>query len=378
MRIGILTYFGDLNCGTNLQAYATMQALKSVFPNDEVEIIDYHGFKQKVKPYYTSATPHTLYNDLVKYLKYRDFWKNTLNVKNKRVIKNVDKALHYIRSKGFERIYIGADTLLELSRLKSDYDGLSSYWLSPDIKVDKYFISASCKNVVYEKLSERQKELMAKTLDDFKGYSVRDKVTELLFSHYIDKNRIVLSPDPTFVFEINYQFTDRYWTKYWKKLEGKKIICFHTLRGEQWPVEVAAKLKKEGYLIASLRTARWADIILNDLSPFEQLGVYRRFSCMITHRFHDTIFCLKNGTPVMVYAQSDKCTTNGDSKYRSLLDWFGLNNECMIDDRGSIKVDSMLMQIKHVINVFEEKKEEIASTCCKLGNLYMDYLKSTK
>ena len=41
MKIGILTYYGDLNCGTNLQAFATLSAVKDIFPDSRVEIIDF-------------------------------------------------------------------------------------------------------------------------------------------------------------------------------------------------------------------------------------------------------------------------------------------------------------------------------------------------
>ena len=45
MKIGLLTYYGDLNnCGTNLQAYATYMELKKFYPNDEVEIVPIHTF----------------------------------------------------------------------------------------------------------------------------------------------------------------------------------------------------------------------------------------------------------------------------------------------------------------------------------------------
>ncbi len=48
MKIGLLTYYGDLNCGTNLQAYATFSAIKNVYPNDTVEVIPFHGFKPEI------------------------------------------------------------------------------------------------------------------------------------------------------------------------------------------------------------------------------------------------------------------------------------------------------------------------------------------
>lgn len=37
MKIGLLTYYSDLNCGTNMQALAIFQAIKKVYPKDDVE-----------------------------------------------------------------------------------------------------------------------------------------------------------------------------------------------------------------------------------------------------------------------------------------------------------------------------------------------------
>ena len=53
MKIGLLTYYGDLNCGTNMQALATFQAIKKVYPLDDVEIIPFHGFRARMLPYKT-------------------------------------------------------------------------------------------------------------------------------------------------------------------------------------------------------------------------------------------------------------------------------------------------------------------------------------
>lgn len=53
MKIGLLTYFGDLNCGTNMQALSTFLALKKAYPHDAVEIIPFHGFRAKWLPYKT-------------------------------------------------------------------------------------------------------------------------------------------------------------------------------------------------------------------------------------------------------------------------------------------------------------------------------------
>ena len=69
MKIGLLTYYGDLNCGTNMQAYATLQALKKEYPSDEVEIIPFHGFKPSIRPYKTFS-PKNLIDDIGRIRKY--------------------------------------------------------------------------------------------------------------------------------------------------------------------------------------------------------------------------------------------------------------------------------------------------------------------
>ena len=138
MKIGILTYYGDLNCGTNLQAYATLLNVRKVFPNDDVEIIPFHGFTPpNVRPGLYRMTLKSLYWDIHKMKEYKHFISRYLNVTNDRIIKNVDEALSFIKERNYDRIYIGADTLLELDRLSKGYDGLSAYWLRPEIKADK-------------------------------------------------------------------------------------------------------------------------------------------------------------------------------------------------------------------------------------------------
>ena len=157
MKIGLLTYYGDLNCGTNMQALATFQAIKKVYPLDDVEIIPFHGFRARMLPYKTFSLVN-LWNDMKRFMKYHDFKRKQLHVAGDIVIKDVDKALQYIASRNYDVIYVGADTLLELDNLAPGYDGISAYWLK-DIKAKKVLIAASSKNVAFEKLSQNRKQI---------------------------------------------------------------------------------------------------------------------------------------------------------------------------------------------------------------------------
>ena len=84
-----------------------------------------------------------------------------------------------------------------------------------------------------------------------------------------------------------------------KKLDLVKrpLICLHLIRDMKHKDEFCKLLKNHGYTIASLRAARYVDILVNDLSPFEFAGIFKYFDVLLTNRFHDTVFSIKNDTP---------------------------------------------------------------------------------
>ena len=322
MKIGLLTYYGDLNCGTNLQAYATFSAIKSVYPNDIVEVIPFHGFKPEIRPY-KSFNLACICRDIVRMLKYKDFKRNKLNIRGKDpIIYDVEEALKYIASFEYDKIYVGADTLLELDRI--NIDGLSAYWLK-GIKAEKTFLAASAKNVTYENLSARQKEEMKEAVGQISHIGVRDSATIKLLSYFRPTEDIHHVPDPTFTMQIDKDATRQYLEK--KHLTIPKTSVFMHLYGnDNWADDLAKYFKNKGYYIATPRPYKYSDFVLNDMGPFEQFGIYGYFELVVTHRFHDCVFSLKNGTPFFVYVKSRKTfmTEDNDSKHVSLLKDFGL------------------------------------------------------
>lgn len=378
MKIGVLTYYGDLNCGTNLQAYATLQAIRNVFSNDTVEVIPLHGFNPPdVKPYFSQCTAASLIRDIKRIYRYKQFVRESLEIKKDNVIKNVAGALDFIKKRNYDRIYVGADTLLELDRIPNGYDGLSVYWLSPEINSKFYLMSASAKNVTFDSLSDRQKDLMKACVNYYSGICVRDKTTYNLISHFIEESRIKLIPDPTFTLDIDYKYAEAYLKR--KHLNLSNVICLHTLRDDDWAAEYASQMKAKGYRVASLRPARWADLVLNDMSPLEQLGIYRYFRCFITHRFHDAVFCMKNLCPVLLYPVSAAhVDSNGDSKYSTLLEHFDLRELCLIPDRKKIVPEKLADQTIRVIDEFSSYTEKIIEVREEIKMQYMEALKETK
>lgn len=375
MKIGILTYYRDLNCGTVLQAFATLSAVKTVFPNDCVEIVPFRGFNIAMRPYLSNATLGSLFRNSRRIHEYKLFIKNNLEIRNDRLIRNPTKAIEYIKSLNYDYIYVGADTLLELDRLPKNFDGLSAYWLSNKVLAHKVMLAASAKNVVFDQLSSKQKKEMISSVRDYKALYVRDWATYNLLSEINDVD-VHIIPDPTFTLNIDTSYIEAYLSK--KRIDLDNVICFHNLRDDEWCPEVAERLKQEGFKIASLRPMPWANIQLDDMSPLEQLGIYRYFKCVITHRFHDTIFCLKNRTPVITYQPSLSYGTNqNESKYSALYKLFNLEDLCLIQDKDSITSDNMLHRIHRVMKEFPPH-QIIGERCRELGNEYMNKLRKTK
>jgi len=348
MKIGLLTYYGDLNCGTNLQAYATFSAIKSIYPNEVVEVIPFHGFRPEIRPY-KNLSPASIYRDIIRMQKYKDFKCDELYIQGRDpIIYNVKKALKYIASFGFDKIYVGADTLLELDRLK--IDGLSAYWLK-DIKAEKIFLAASSKNVTYENLSSRQKVEMEQAVGQIKYIGVRDTATIKLLSHFVLPEKIHHVPDPTFTMDIDKGITRKYLEK--KRLNVPcKSVFMHLYGNDVWADGLAKYFKSMGYTIVTPRPYKFSDIVLNDMGPLEQLGIYGYFDLVVTHRFHDCVFCLKNGTPFFVYVKSRKTfmTADNDSKHVSLLKDFGLYPYgflgCVDDGIPTNNIDEKLKLLK--------------------------------
>jgi hypothetical protein len=307
--------------------------------------------------------------------KYRSFFRDELTFSSESLItRSTDRALDFIRRQQYDAIYVGSDTVLELKNCPPD--GLTPYWLDSTVCGAKVFAAASSHSVTAGALSERQKYLMASTLNSFSLMGVRDHATRRLLSQFVGEtdNRLRLVPDPTFSFDIDYSHIERYLVQNRPSISGP-IVCLHLLRDSTWAGTLADRFRHAGYAVASLRPARYADILFTDLSPFEQLGLYQRFSLVITHRFHDAIFCLKNKTPVMVFPENvSDVTPHGESKIATLLKGFGLDATSYLPDRREVNADYLYERHRDAVAAFEAGRDRIDSVLSAHKAAYIDFI----
>lgn len=379
-KIGILTYIKEYsNLGTNMQSYCTLKAIQKVYPDSQVELINYSRWKPAMRPYLSDISFHSLKNDYIRIKKYNRFFKKELTLsKNKLISSNLNKSIEFIKKQNYDAIYVGSDTLLELKRARKDE--LTAYWLDNTIDSKKFFIAVSSNNVTFEDLSDKQKNKIQKTIDGFSLLGVRDEPTFRLLSYFTSNRdkRLQIIPDPTFTYDIDYNSVEQY-IKSKKLLFNKPIVCLHLLRDTKWAFDLSNYFRKEGFIIASFRPAYYADIIFTDLSPFEQMGIYKYFSLVITHRFHDSIFCFKNFTPVIFFPEHvTDVTLYHESKSLTLFKSFKLEETNYIENKDNITAKYLIDVHQEAIAKFKKSEDFIKNTLREHKEKYESFVKESR
>ena len=376
MKIGILTYTREYaNLGTNMQCYCTFKTVREAYPDATVEVIDYSPAPPSRRPYLSQLSIRSLRNDFVRMLRYDEFFKSQVVFsKEKLVTKDVEQSLAFIRRQQYDAIYVGADTVLELKG--ADSNSLTPFWLDSSIPGVKVFAAASAHSVTFETLSATQRELIERSVSGFDMLGVRDDATFRLLTHFTKSSdkRPEIVPDPTFTYDIDYSHIERYLASKAYSL-GRPMVCLHLLKDSQWASALAERFRKVGYLVASLRPAHYADMLFTDLSPFEQLGLYKHFSLVITHRFHDAIFCLKNRTPVIAFPENvSDVTPTGESKMATLLREFDVETTNYVADKRTISAESLFERSAVAMRQFADNRDRIDTVLLDLQNRYKDFI----
>lgn len=383
-RVGILTYFSDfpyfndINPGMNLQAMSVYRVLSSLLPNCKVEFIRYHSWWAVWRPYISGMTISSFLQDIRQLFKYYDFSKGLPKSGKVLVSKNREKSLQFIDGLGYDAIYVGSDTLLELFRCNEDE--ISAYWLNNTVKARKFMVAASGRDTSFQSLSSIQRKLIKGSIESFLKLGVRDRATFDLIEEVLGRTdeRLMVVPDPTFSYVINYDIVAKYAKKSGLCNIAKPIVCFHLLKDSTYATSLAEMFKKNGFIVASLRPAKYADIIIKDLSPEEFAGIFKYFDLVITHRFHDTIFCIKNLCPVLLFQPSRQYENlKGDSKQSSLMDLFGLVETNFIQDISTMTDIEIFEKMNEAKISFSNKKDEITIKLKELDVEFKNYIKDT-
>lgn len=365
MKILIITYSREVNPGTFLQAYGVQYAFRKLYPNAQIDLIKhkrmYSIAAEKKNATATNESKLSFFKAkaraIPRRLKYELAYRTKFHLTDQEFdFFKYDDAEFKAFAEGYDLIIVGSDTIL-INLEKNGHYGLM--WLR-GIETQKILFAASAAPANFV-LNEQQKKDLYKSFSTFNLLGVRDRVTEHLLRDEIGMgDKVYTQYDPTYLIPES-EFSLPYFMK--KKLEGvrknqKLALVNFSVTGCPFKKEMTEFLQQQGYYTISTLYNEWADCNLMSLSPFGWAAMFRYVDLTVTERFHDSVFTLRNGKPVVAIDwNSGRYSKDGFSKTQNLLSLYGL--DCNHFIATNLEEARTVMKYLKEIPVDDQKKQII-------------------
>mgnify|MGYP005933636145 CR=1 FL=1 len=342
MKIGILTHQYINNYGAFLQAWALREAIAELFPNDEVQIIDYVNLK------------HFIINagGWFRFYKNRESFKDWMEkIKLPRTFAKARNQEMILSKRCFNAKQINA----------LDFDciivGSDEVWNYKDTKGNaalKFGEGLTCKNLIAYAPSvgktaadECVPEYVIRGIKKFKKISARDDLTEQLVCNITGTapERVL---DPTFLAEFPRA-----------ELAAKKkpYILFYYCENLPHNIlnQIFSYAKEHGLAVygAGECDKQYSEVTVN-LTPFEWVEMFRNAEFVFTGTFHGAVFSILNRRQFKVYLTNESRI----KKVTALLSELQITNRPIKED-FCFDLESMKSEINYekVYDVIEQNRQ---------------------
>lgn len=337
MRILIITYSREVNPGTFLQAYGVQYVFKQLYPDAKIDLIRHRRMYSVSKESKQSSTGRgrlayikAKVRAVPRRLKYEIGYKTKFHLTEKEFdFFDYDDEEFKAFAESYDLVIVGSDTIL-INLERNGHYGLM--WLM-NIDTDKILFAASAAPVNFD-LTERQRNDLKKSFESFKLLGVRDRVTQKLITEQIGLSAKVYSQyDPTYLIpDSEYSLPLHIRIKLRRISKKQKIALVNFgIVGCPFKKEITIFLKRQGFYTISTLYNDDADYNLMALSPFEWAALFKYVDLTVTERFHDSVFTLRNGNPVVAIDwNKHRFSAEGFSKTQDLLSSYGLDSNHFI------------------------------------------------
>lgn len=346
MKVGVLTFHRASNYGTALQAFATVEALRSL--GFDAELMDY-------RPEYTERTLRP------RYLKKAKSPKEVASILINRLVygnqpnEKIHRFLEYINELPCSQN--SCKTVQELEAVAKSYDvilsGSDQLW-NPRITGDDlaYFFPFPHPNKVSygssfgeRSVSKDRQALLSPLLKQFRVMGLREETAlqltrQMVGDDYAGKLCRVI--DPTLLLE----------AEAWKKHrntsvklpEGGYILTYYMI---ETPIlrAITEKLRKEtGLPVVNIKPSK-RQILLHEghnmmwAGPREFLSCYAGAKYVVTNSFHGTAFAINFEVPMYVAPLPVSMAGEVNSRLVDILDWYDLSDRWIENEDAVQKID---------------------------------------
>ncbi|MBE6333909.1 MAG: polysaccharide pyruvyl transferase family protein [Bacteroidales bacterium] len=321
MKILIITFTGGVNPGTFMQALGVQTALKKIYPQAIIEYLRFPDFKRgglmvrgkRDALWYTFLQKGYAAYRLIKYQKLRR--KHFIYTQNTDLFEYSDASVEWIKK--YDLVVVGSDTILEKAYNEHGKIGLN--WMPLDVPKIYFAASASPANFVPNK----DLKLVA---ENAKFIGLRDSLTISFFKDQlgVSSDRLIKQPDPSYFLDIKkFQLSERLRSRI---KSGEKYVLYNFNSNFPHRQDLADMLRKLGYNVVSTAYNPYADICMDTVDAYEWAGVFPLMDLVVTERFHDSVFALRNCKPVIAIDwEKNRFASKGDSKTFRILEDYNLN-----------------------------------------------------
>jgi hypothetical protein len=334
MKVLIITYLNSLSPGTFLQAYGVQKGLKQKFPGSVIYYLNAKDITRTLKSKKTHVSKlnfikQKLYGG-IRYLQLYYLQKKYYKIIGEKIdLFNYNEADVIRLINEFDLLVIGSDTILE-KIYGSNGSQIGIMWPDERVGIKKIYFAASAApgNFV---LNNKIKSVLKERIEKFAFIGLRDDITLLVFQNILGKSSVPLvkQPDPTYFINLS-EFTLPF---YYRHIFSKqRKYCLFTFNSQfQYRNELSKLLKDYGYTLVSAQYIPEADISLATLNPLQWGSIFKYCDLIVTERFHDTLFALRNCKPVITIDwDEERISVSGESKTKSILTDYDLDNHHVI------------------------------------------------
>lgn len=323
-KIGILTHHYIHNYGAFLQGYALQEAIKKLYPDAEVYMINYVNTKHLIKNTLGWFRYNPKKDSIKSYFQKIKLPKIFKNTQNKYY--NLTKRIHNVEelnSLGLDAIVVGSDEVWH-------YEDIARHPMKfgYGVKVDKllsYAPSTGSSNV-----KTNIPEYVKEGMKNFTGLSARDDNAEKLVKNVLGKETTRVL-DPTLLYEF-----PKYNSKFVDFIKKQKYILMYYC--DKLPLEIRNKIieyaHKNGYKIFGAgEYKKWFDEAFVDINSFEWVEMFKHAEIIFTGTFHGAVFSIKSRKNFYCYLTNPSRI----KKVNSLLKQFEISDR-VIDEKNYEKV----------------------------------------
>ena len=324
MRIGILTFHKAINYGAYLQAFSLSNKLQGMFPNHEVEIIDYIAPKEQNRKWYMllwNIKHHGILgglSELKRIAVFNSMQKHLPLSPQSFCTKKLNKLFSYIDNR-YDMLIIGSDAVFNWNQTKFPTAYIPDYQFS----IPVYTYAASVHGLRFYSVSHDILQTCGNVFERMKYVGVRDKCSEEFVKVCSDTAKTIQCCDPTLfidtkaIYNNGISVREKLENRYDFSLDSKYIIVMAP--NSNMIKEISRRYGDEYKIVSVFVKSAYSDYYFADLNPFEWAVVLKHATMVITSYFHGTLLSLVQGTPTIALDYSGYCDEQYEGKLKDLM-----------------------------------------------------------